>query len=254
VKIYSKLDEVNNIKYGFFSRNGGTSTGIYSSLNCGYGSGDNRNNILKNRAIIAKKLGIKPDKLFTLYQCHTNKVVIIDNIRNFDSAIKADALVTEKHGVAIGILTADCAPVLFSSKNGKIIGAAHAGWKGAIGGILENTVAEMYNLGANHEDIIAVIGPCISGESYEVGEEFRDNFLHDDTDNHRFFKMLPVVGKFMFDLPSYITFRLESLGLASVQWVGQDTLKNEEDFFSYRRSCITEELDYGRQISAIVVD
>jgi len=251
--ICPKLKDIKEINHGFFTREGGVSDGLYSSLNCGPGSDDNPDNVTKNRAIVAEKIGVDADRLYTLYQCHTNEVEVIDSSSGHNATREADAMVTQEKSVALGILAADCAPVLFADSVSGTIGAAHAGWKGVIGGILENTVAEMYDLGANHHDIVATIGPCIGPDSYEISEEFKDNFLQDDPDNYQFFKITTKSGHHLFDLPGYSKNRLEKLGLKSVQWVDEDTLPQEDKFFSYRRTTLNGEKDYGRQISVITM-
>lgn len=245
------LADIAHIRHGFFDRTGGVSEGVYVSRNCGPGSDDNPDHVMANRAQVSGSLAFEPEQLHTLSQCHSSDVVVMDGGVVDTRGTKADALVTDQPGLLLGILTADCAPVLFADSTQPIIGAAHAGWKGAVGGVLENTVAEMYDLGARHADIVAVIGPCIGPESYEVGDEFRETFLNDDPENQAFFAMQPKQGHHMFDLPGYVLARLARLGLKSVMWVGEDTLPSADRYFSYRRTCLNSEPDYGRQISVI---
>jgi len=243
-----ELSSFKKIKHGFFTRNGGVSKGIYSSLNVGFGSDDTKKNVEKNRKIALQTLGTK-GKLYTLYQVHSNKVVVFSD--DFDDKTKADALVTDKPGIVLGILTADCTPILFADPNAKIIGAAHAGWKGAHSGILENTVEAMKRLGA--KNISAAIGPTIGQASYEVGPEFYKRLVDDDKNNAEFFLDSIKAKHYMFDLPDYVTSRLAELGLKSITNVHRDTCGEEREFFSYRRSCLKDEGDYGRNLSAIVI-
>ncbi len=251
-----KFGNNSKIRHGFFKRIGGVSEGIYSSLNCGPGSKDNPDNVKKNRDIAVNTFTnaeiVDSENLHTLYQIHSNKVVTI--IDKFEERPQADALVTNKPGMVLGILTADCTPVLFSDENAKIIGAAHAGWKGACGGILENTVAEMVRLGSRQDNIKAVIGPTIRQKSYEVGAEFYDRFLEFSSDNSVFFIPSKKDDHYMFDLPAYVASRLNNMGLKQVTDVGLDTCSDKESFFSYRRSCLNNEGDYGRNLSVIMLD
>ena len=243
----SKLD---NVKHGFFTRKGGVSKGLYDSLNLGAGSKDNKSNIEENRRIILGNLGVS--KLYTLYQVHSNKVITLTENDEFDKInIDADALVTNVPNIAIGILTADCAPVLFVDYDNKIIGAAHAGRKGAVGGIIENTLEAMLDLGAQRQSIIATIGPCISQDSYEVGMALYEHIADYNAYNVNFFTPSSQSGHFMFDLPGYVRSLLIQTCIKQVNHINKDTYTEEELFYSYRRSCHRNEPDYGRQISAI---
>ena len=246
----SSLSSLKNIKHGFFHRTGGVSEGIYASLNIGYGSNDDQEKVIQNRKIAIKALdsNLKEENLNTLYQIHSDKVHIVTD--NFEGKIEADAMVTDAKNVAIGILTADCTPVLFADAENGIIGGAHAGWKGAFGGILENTVDEMKKLGA--KNIVAAIGPTIRQASYEVDSTFRDRFINDNSLNSQFFIPSSKEGHYMFDLPSYVKSRLAKLGLVAIDDVGIDTYPEENDLFSYRRTCHKGEADYGRNLSVIV--
>lgn len=252
-----EFSKIENINHAFFGRKGGVSSGIYSSLNIGYGSGDDRENVRQNRHLAMQSFGqgyaefdiLDASSLNTLYQIHSDKVVTITDC--FEGKIEADALVTNKPKIVLGILTADCTPVLFSDESGSVIGAAHAGWKGACGGILDNTVSQMQGLGA--KNIHAVIGPTIRQKSYEVGAEFLERFISFDKNNDRFFIPSVKEGHFMFDLPAYVKARLLKIGVISVSDMGNDTCSEEEDFFSYRRCCLRAEGDYGRNLSAIAI-
>lgn len=238
-------------QHGFFGRAGGVSEGIYTGLNCGLGSKDAPERVRQNRARVTEALDA--ERLYTVYQCHTTEVAVID-ADTASSNAPADAMVTQVPGVALGILTADCAPVLLADLKARVIGAAHAGWKGAVGGILENTVAAMERLGASRSSIVAAIGPCIAQASYEVGPEFVARILEADRDNQRFFA--PSATKdahAQFDLSAYVAARLTQSGIAQVEQVGGDTCAEEARYFSYRRSCLRGEPDYGREISCILL-
>ncbi|VAW12608.1 FIG00003370: Multicopper polyphenol oxidase [hydrothermal vent metagenome] len=240
-----------DVRHGFFGRIGGHSTGIYTSLNCGLGSDDDTRTVLRNRGHVATALGVLPDQLVTAYQSHTADVAIINGVP--DEPPPVDALVTDKCGLALGVLAADCTPILFADARAGVIGAAHAGWRGALAGVLEMTVQVMGEIGARRQDIHAVIGPTIRQGSYEVGVEFRDRFEAADASNGRFFIHSDRRGYFRFDLPAYVAHRLAHLRLASVTDTGLDTYGDEKRFFSYRRSTHRGEPDFGRQISAITL-
>lgn len=247
------LKILSHIHHGFFTREGGVSKGIYTSLNCGHGSNDRRDSVAENRARVATKLSVEHDKLLTVYQVHSADVVEVTEPWAQGDAPQADAMVTATPGIALGILTADCAPVLFVDKKARVIGAAHAGWKGAIGGVLEATIEAMIGLGAQRGDIAAAIGPCISKDAYEVGPEFRTRFVEVDEANSRCFEPSEKPGHFMFDLPAYVSARLEGAGIGTVSTLGHCTYQDEKRFFSYRRATHREEIDYGRQISAVML-
>ena len=242
------------ITHGFFTREGGVSQGIYASKNCGYGAiDDERRAIDENRRRVAASLGVDRANLITVYQIHSARAVCVNAPFAPDKAPRADALVTNTPGLAIGILTADCAPVLFAEPKAMVIGAAHAGWQGALGGVLEQTLSEMEKLGARRERIRAAIGPAISAAAYQVGPEFWDRFMDDDETNECFFRGDDVSGKYLFDLPGYITARLEKAGIESAENSCLCTYSEETRFFSYRRATHRGEPDYGRQISAISI-
>ena len=245
--------------HGFFARTGGVSGGMYESLNCGPGSDDEPDNVRENRARALMALGegvedgTKPHSLLSLYQIHSPKVVTVGSPWELGQGPKADAMVTKERGLALGILTADCAPVLFADKHKRVIGAAHAGWKGALGGVVEATVAAMVELGANRDGIVAVVGPCIGPGSYEVDLNFRRTFLAEDTLFEAYFTPGKDSEHLQFDLPRFVVDRLLASRISLAEWVGMDTYVGESDFFSYRRTTHRGEEDYGRQVSAIAL-
>ena len=237
-------------RHGFFTRKGGASSGVFSGLNCGPGSSDLAEVVAINRARVAEAMGVEPHHLLTLNQVHSADVLVVDE--PFEGRPKADAMVTATPGLALGVLTADCQPVLFSDAAAGVIGAAHAGWRGARDGVLEATVEAMLGLGARREQIVAVIGPTISQAAYEVGDEFVEGFLDDDRDNARFFANGPN-GKAMFDLPAFGLSRLRAAGVGHAEWTRHCTYRDPERFFSYRRTTHAGEADYGRLISVITL-
>ncbi len=240
------------IVHGFFTRKGGRSIGLYDSLNCGLGSADDREPVLANRALVAGHLGVKDGHLATPHQVHSPDVLVVDKPWARNERPVADAVVTRTPGLAIGVLTADCGPVLFADAKAGIVGAAHAGWKGATGGVLENTIAAMESLGAQRENIIATLGPTISQRNYEVGPEFVERLLTLDKTNERYLAPSGKSGHASFDLPGYIVTRLEKAG-TQARWTGQCTYADEPRFYSYRRTTHRGEPDYGRQISCILI-
>jgi len=237
------------MRYKFFTREGGVSEGLYASLNCGPGSKDNPYHVAENRRRAAQSFGLEEDKLNTLYQIHSADVLTLD--APLRERPKADAMVTKKKDLMLGILTADCTPVLFHDPVAKVIGAAHAGWKGAQGGIVQNTVAAMVKLGADAPNIRAFIGPTIQQRSYEVGSEFFDRFP--PVEQHMLFVPSAREDHFMFDLPAYVRLKLIALGITHIENQGLDTCSNEAQYFSYRRATLRTEPDYGRQLSAIML-
>jgi YfiH family protein len=241
------------IAHGFFSRRGGGSQGIYASLNCGLGSKDGRDEVGANRRLVAEALGVMPERLLTAHQHHSADAVVVTEPWTFETMPRADALVTATPGIALGALAADCAPVLFADPQAGIIAAAHAGWKGALGGVLEQAVATMERLGARRARITAALGPCIGPEAYEVGLEFQANFISQSSDNARFFHRLSPAARPYFDLPAFVLARLGAMGLGTVENKTRCTYTFPEQFFSYRRTTHQGEPDYGRQISAIVL-
>lgn len=240
------------LSHGFFTRDGGHSTGLYASLNCGLGSDDDRQRVINNRAMVAERLEVAPDHLLTVYQVHSPDVACVTE--PFSGPLpKVDAMVTTAPGLALGILTADCAPVLFADTKAGVIGAAHAGWKGAITGVLEATVAAMIDQGAKHERITAVIGPTISRYAYEVGPEFVMRFSDEAAENESLFHPSERDGHAYFDLSAYCLKRLRNAEVGTVADLGICTYSDEDRFFSYRRTTHRGEPDYGRQISAIAL-
>jgi YfiH family protein len=234
-------------RHGFFGRQGGVSEGIYSSLNAGLRSADNRTHVEENRARI--RAALNADYLVSLHQIHSDRVVIATDTPVSD--IEADGLVTTVPGLAISALSADCGPVLLADAKAGIIGACHAGWRGALGGIVESTVAAMCEIGATPSDITAVLGPCIGPKNYEVGEDFRAEFIDMDESYDRFFHSPPEANTH-FDLPAFILSRLEVMGVGAT-WTGQCTYAAKDDYFSFRRNTHAGETEYGRNLSAIVL-
>ncbi len=241
------------IAHGFFTREGGVSGGLYAALNCGLGSNDDREKVLENRRRVATALGQPKAPVVTLYQHHSATARIVTGAQDPANLPKADAVVTSTPGIVVGALTADCCPVLFADPEARVVAAAHAGWRGAVGGILESAVAAMCETGAERSRIRAAIGPCIGQPSYEVGPEFKAEVVALNPDNARFFKKAERRERPYFDLTGYVLTCLAALDLAAVENVTACTYENESRFFSYRRSCHRKQPDYGRQISAIVV-
>ncbi|MCZ0814263.1 MAG: peptidoglycan editing factor PgeF [Pseudomonadota bacterium] len=241
-------DSLSPFRHGFFTRRGGASSGVFSGLNCGPGSSDQSEIVRINRARVAEAMGVAPDHLLTLDQVHSADVVAVD--RPLEQRPRADALVTASPGVAVAVLTADCQPVLLADAKAGVVGAAHAGWRGALDGVLEATLDAMEDLGARRGDISAVIGPTISQGAYEVGPEFLEEFIADDPANTRFFAN-GKDGRYLFDLTAYGLERLRAAGVGQAEWTRHCTYGDPERFFSYRRACHAGEADYGRLISAI---
>jgi hypothetical protein len=241
------------IRHAFFTREGGVSDGIYASLNGGVGSRDDQARVAENRARMAAALGVAPDALLTPYQIHSANVVVAETPWTPATRPRADAVVTRTPGIAIGVSTADCGPVLLADPDARVIGAAHAGWRGAVGGVTDAAVAAMEQLGARRERIVAAIGPLIRQPSYEVGAELVENFVRADADNARFFQPSPRPGHAMFDLPGYIAARLARAGIGAIEDLGACTYADPQRFFSFRRTTHRGEPDYGRHVNAIVL-
>ncbi len=239
------------IRHGFFTRRGGVSEGLYRGLNVGLGSDDAREKVEENRRRVSGWFGLAPDRLATVNQVHSPDVVVVDATYDGNRP-KADALVTASPGVILGVLTADCGPVLFADAEAGVIGAAHAGWKGALGGVLENTILAMQSLGARREAITACLGPSISGANYEVGPEFVDRFLAQNADFAVFFRPSSKPGHAMFDLQGLTVKRLTDAGIRA-ESLNICTYADPDSFYSYRRTTHAGEPDYGRQISAIAI-
>jgi YfiH family protein len=248
----SSLRTLAGIRHAFFTRDGGVSSGIYASLNGGPGSADQPGNVAENRARMAEMLGVQPGHLLTAYQIHSAEVVTIDC--PWRERPRADAIVTRASGLAVAITTADCGPVLLADAQARVIAAAHAGWRGALAGILEATVAAMEHCGAQRHRITAALGPMIRQRNYEVGPELRARFTAEDLANHRFFSASPRPTHSLFDLAGYITARLAAAGLEQVEDLHLCTYEDETRFFSYRRSTHRHEPDYGRHINAIALE
>lgn len=237
------------LRHGFFTRRGGASSGIFSGLNCGPGSSDQSDCVRLNRARVAVALGVSAPDLVGVHQVHSADVVVVREAASGERP-KADALVTNRPGLALSVLTADCQPVLFADHGAGVIGAAHAGWRGAMDGVLEATLDAMEGLGARRAQVQAVIGPCISQRAYEVGPEFLDRFLAEDAGNASFFAN-GKDGRYQFDLVGYGLARLRAAGVGRAIWTGHCTYSQPDLFFSYRRSVHDGQADYGRLISAI---
>ena len=251
----TNLRKIKGIRHGFFSRLGGVSPeGVFGSLNCGFGSDDIDENVDQNRQIALQHLGADKCTLVTAYQIHSALAIQVHNPWSRGSSPRADAMVCDRPGLVLGVLTADCAPVLFADGKAGVVGAAHAGWRGARSGILEACLEEMQKLGAVLSETFVAVGPCIAQKSYEVGVEFYEIFLDEDKDNEKFFINALRSGHYLFDLTGYIKKRLTLQGVASVEGLGIDTFSNPEHYFSYRRSTIEEEKDYGRLLSAIMLE
>lgn len=241
-------DSLQDVNHGFFTRKGGASSGVFQGLNCGRGSTDQSEIVTINRARVAAAMGVPEDHLITVHQTHSADVHVAQAAPA--SRPRADAIVTASPGLALAILTADCQPVLFADAQAGVIGAAHAGWRGTVDGVLEATLDAMEDLGADRAKTRAVIGPSISQPAYEVGEEFFERFADDDPDNTRFF-VGGAPGKYQFDLPGFGLHRLRSAGVGAATWTRHCTYSDEDRFFSYRRATHNGEADYGRLISAI---
>jgi hypothetical protein len=240
------------ITHGFFGRTGGISAGIYDSLNCGPGSGDDRMAVIENRRRVVAALG-SHIALVNAGQVHGIEAVAVTCAWPIDAIPLGDALVTAAPGIALGVLTADCAPVLLADGKAGVIGAAHAGWKGALGGVIESVLDAMEKLGANRTRIAAAVGPCIAQESYEVGAEFQGRFAATDSANARYFIPSDKADHFRFDLETYVVHRLGTAGVENVEALHADTYERAGDFFSFRRTTHRGETNYGRQISAIAL-
>lgn len=241
------------IRHGFFTREGGVSEGLYASLNCGLGSGDATSAVRENRARVATRLGGEPQRLLTVRQVHSPCAIVASEPWPAEAPPEADAIVTATPGLVVGVLSADCAPLLFADREAKIVAAAHAGWRGALGGVIEATVARMEALGAHRERISVAVGPAIGQDAYEVDRGFEARFLNEDAANRAFFVPGKDEGHVQFDLPGYCLKRLRNAGVVHSEILQLCTYSRESHFFSYRRSVHRNEPDYGRQISAIVI-
>lgn len=238
------------LKHGFFTRRGGASSGVFAGLNCGEGSSDQSEIVAINRARVAQAMGVVPQNLVSVHQIHSARAIKVR--QTFEEKPKADALATNTPGLALSILTADCQPVLFADVDNGVIGAAHAGWRGALEGVLEATIDAMCDLGAARGSIAAVIGPSISQRAYEVGPEFFDVFLAEDEENSRFFAN-GEDDRMHFDLPAFGLHRLRQAGIGSAEWTRHCTYSDPDRFYSYRRTTHEKEADYGRLIATITL-
>ena len=248
----SLLSSIPGLRHAFFSREGGVSGGIYEGLNGGLGSNDDAAHVAENLRRMAEQMGVAPERVLSAHQIHSPDVLVATGPWQGDKP-RADALVTRTEGIAIGVTAADCGPVLFADASARVIGAAHAGWKGALSGIVESTIDAMEELGAERGGIVAAIGPLIRQHSYEVGGEFIERFLDADAEHARFFLPGERDGHAMFDLAGFIRMRLENAGVLMIDDIGVDTYSDER-FFSYRRSVHRGETDYGRHVHAIALE
>src|SRR5262249_46409071 len=246
------LDVVPGLRHGFFTREGGVSFGIYKSLNCGVGSRDDRALVFKNRSRAMAVLGVQPGRLATPSQAHSATAVVVDTVWPTGQGPQADAVVTGRRGIALGVSTADCGPILFADAEARVIGAAHAGWRGALAGVIESTVGAMEEIGARRESIVGVLGPMISQRNYEVGRDGIEAFTRGDPSNDRFFVPIELCGLAMFALPGYLYGRLLAAGIAADD-MRLCTYADPERFYSYRRATHQSEPDYGRLLSAIAI-
>lgn len=249
----SAINGIAGVRHAFFTREGGVSEGPFRALNCGYGSGDDPGNVARNREIALARVELDGAPLVTAYQKHTADVALVREPWAPDEAPVADAMVTDVAGIVLGILSADCAPVLLADPDAKVVGAAHAGWRGALAGVAGAVVEAMADLGADTKRIVAAIGPCIAQRSYEVGEDFAGTFIDDDPDNAMFFQAARRDGHRMFDLSGYVSRRLNQAGVRRVIRAPSDTCREEARFFSYRRTVLNGERDYGRGLSVIAL-
>jgi YfiH family protein len=249
----SLLSAIPGIRHAFFTREGGVSDGVYDSLNGGLGSNDEPARVAENRRRMAEQLGVAPSHLLSVHQIHSPDAVVATGPWDGPVRPKADAIVTRNEGLAIGVTTADCGPILFVDPKARVIGAAHAGWKGALTGVLESTIDAMEKLGADRSGMVAAIGPLIRQPSYEVGHEFVERFIEADAENALFFLPAERNGHAMFDLAGFIRMRLENAGVLMIDDLGIDTYADER-FYSYRRSVHRREPDYGRLVHAIALE
>ena len=247
-----KLGKFKNLKHCFFSRKNGVSKGCYESLNCGLGSNDKKENVLKNLEFVAKKITCSKESLITLNQQHTNQVIHFDNDKSVKNKLTGDAIVSEVKNIGIGILTADCAPIFFYDHKKRIVGCAHAGWKGALNGVIRNTVKKFNELNSNNNDLIVAVGPCISKKNYEVKIDFFEKFILQDKNNKNFFNRTGN-ERYFFDLRGFINRELSNLNIKNIDNIEMDTFSEKEFFYSYRRSQRNAERDYGRCISVILM-
>jgi polyphenol oxidase len=247
------LAALDGIRHAFFTRVGGVSQGIYASLNGGVGSNDDRAHVAENRARMAAALGVAPEALVTAYQIHSADVVVAETPWTPEARPRADAIVTRVPGLAISVSTADCGPVLFADAEARVIGAAHAGWRGALAGVTDAAIAAMERLGARRQRIVAALGPMISQRNYEVGADLVERFRAADADNERFFSPADRPGHALFDLPDYVAARLAGAGITEIEDLAACTYADPGRFYSFRRTTRRGEPDYGRHVNAIAL-
>jgi len=247
-----KLNKFKNIKHCFFSRKNGISDGLYKSLNCGLGSDDKKENVLKNLELVSKKIGCNKKSLITLNQTHSNQVIYFEKEKDVKNKLQGDAIISKVKNIGISILTADCAPILFYDPHKNIIACAHSGWKGALNGIIKNTINKLNELNSKSDDLIAVVGPCIKKQSYEVKKDFLEKFITIDNKNESFFQKISN-EKYTFDLRGFINKEISNFNVKNIENIEMDTFSEKKFFYSYRRSCINKEKDYGRCISVILM-
>jgi YfiH family protein len=248
------LDGLPGVRHGFFTRRGGVSTGIFATLNVGHGSTDNRAAIAENRRRVAAVFGVTEDHLLTCDQVHSADVFVADNPWGDHRRPRADGVVTTRTGLICGAMSADCAPVLIADSNARVIAAVHAGWRGALSGVIGSAVRAMTAAGATTSHLVAAVGPCIGPLSYEVGDEFVERFLSEISDARRFFTKGVAPGKHWFDLPGFVLWRLIEAGVSRAEWIGHDTVSDDTAFYSNRRAYKRGEDDYGRLVSAIMLE
>ena len=247
-----KLKKFENLKHCFFSRKNGFSKGSYASLNCGLGSDDKKKDVLRNLNFVSSEIGCKNELLITLNQIHSNKVIYFENDNSVKNKLSGDAIVTKVKNVAIGILTADCVPILLYDSKQKIIGCIHSGWKGALNGVIKNTIKKFQELNSKTENLIAIVGPCIGKESYEVKIDFYNKFINKNPKHVKFFKKKNG-EKYTFDLRGFVNNQISESNVKNIENIEIDTFAQKEFVFSYRRSCIEKKPDYGRCISVILM-
>ena len=247
-----KLQKFKKLKHCFFSRKIGFSKGNYESLNCGLGSGDKKMNVLRNLEFVSKKIGCEKELLITLNQTHSNKVVFLKNKDYVENKFLGDAIVTKLKNIGISILTADCAPILLYDPKKEIIGCIHSGWKGALNGVIKNTIKKFDELNSNTNDLIAVVGPCIKKENYEVKNDFYQKFIFQNVKYEQFFNKINN-NKYIFDLRNFINKEISNLNIKNIENIEMDTFSEKEFFYSYRRSQNNKDTDYGRCISVILM-
>ena len=247
-----KLKKFKNIRHCFFSRKNGISEGLYKSLNCGLGSDDKKENVLKNLELVSKKIGCNKKSLITLNQTHSNQVIYFEKEKDVKNKLRGDAIISKVKNIGISILAADCAPILFYDPHKNIIACAHSGWKGALNGIIKNTINKLNELNSKSDDLIAVVGPCIKKQSYEVKKDFLEKFIAIDNKNESFFQKISN-EKYTFDLRGFINKEISNFNVKNIENIEMDTFSEKKFFYSYRRSCINKEKDYGRCISVILM-